>query len=170
MTTGSRGLLLPPNFACCLNTIKVNPIRSLGKNRIVCFAELPSHLRRMALFKVNVGLRDKEVCGWRWEWECQVPELKASVFVIPGWIQQVEQTGESHWTKHTKNGEDRLVVLNEIAKDAIAQVRGEHPEFVFVFRGQPLTYGMNNNGWQRARKKVGLEQVPVHDLKYTFSR
>ena len=39
------------------------------------FALLPEYLRRMALFKVNTGLRDQEVCRLRWEWEYPIPEL-----------------------------------------------------------------------------------------------
>ena len=31
--------------------------------------ELPPHLARMALFKVNTGTREMEVCNLRWEWE-----------------------------------------------------------------------------------------------------
>ena len=49
------------------------------------FAELPEDPnRQMALFKVNTGNREEEVCILRWEWEIAVPELKTSVFVIPG--------------------------------------------------------------------------------------
>jgi integrase len=29
---------------------------------------------------------------------------------------------------------------------------------------------MNNSGWQTARRKAGLSQVRVHDLKHTFGR
>ena len=29
---------------------------------------------------------------------------------------------------------------------------------------------MNNSGWQTARKKAGLSQVRIHDLKHTFGR
>ena len=29
---------------------------------------------------------------------------------------------------------------------------------------------MLNNGWRKARTKVGLPQVRVHDLKHTFGR
>jgi integrase len=28
---------------------------------------------------------------------------------------------------------------------------------------------MNNNGWQRARRKAGLPDVRVHDLRHTFA-
>jgi len=68
-----------------------------------------------------------------------------------------------------KNGEERLLVLNRVAKSVIEDVRGEHPEYVFTYRGHPLTV-MNNSAWQRARKRVGLSQVRVHDLKHTFGR
>ncbi len=45
--------------------------------------ELPKHLGRMVLFKVNTGTREQEVCRPRWEWEVEVPMLKTSVFPVP---------------------------------------------------------------------------------------
>ncbi len=48
------------------------------------FQELPDHLARMALFKVNTGCREQEVCGLRWDYEVKVPELETSVFIVPG--------------------------------------------------------------------------------------
>lgn len=45
--------------------------------------ELPDHLARMALYKVNTGCREQEVCRLRWDYEVKVPELDTSVFVIP---------------------------------------------------------------------------------------
>ncbi len=119
------------------------------------FQELPPHLARMALFKVNTGTRDKEVCFLRWEWEVAVPELNTSVFIIP--------------QERVKNGEDRLVILNRIAKSVIEEMRGKHPEYVFTFRGSPITK-MNNSGWKSARSRTGLSSVRVHDLKHTFGR
>jgi integrase len=117
--------------------------------------ELPPHLARMALFKVNTGCRDQEVCGLRWEWEVAVPELETSVFVVPG--------------NRVKNGEDRVIVLNRVAQSVVESVRGEHPEQVFAYRGRRIET-MHNTGWQSARKRAGLEQVRVHDLKHTFGR
>lgn len=119
------------------------------------FRELPPHLAPMALFKVNTGCREQEVCGLRWEWEVPVPELAASVFIIPG--------------KRVKNGEERLVVLNRVARSVIEKARGEHAEYVFTYRGKPVTV-MNNTAWQAARVRAGLPQVRVHDLKHTFGR
>lgn len=129
------------------------------------FAELPDHLREMALFKVNTGCRDAEVCSLRWEWEIEVPELETSVFVIPG--------------DRVKNGAERLVVLNSLAKAVIERRRDEHPEVVFAYSpirkaGKTPKFraveAMNNTSWQKARARAKLPQVRVHDLKHTFGR
>lgn len=129
------------------------------------FEELPVHLRDMALFKVNTGCRDGEVCGLRWEWEIEVPELETSVFLIPG--------------NRVKNGAVRLVVLNSVARSVIEKRRGVHPEFVFAYsrirkEGKVPVYRevetMNNTSWQKARERAKLPQVRVHDLKHTFGR
>lgn len=119
------------------------------------FKELPAHLQPMALFKVNTGCRDGEVCNLLWDWEVLVPELDTSVFIIPD--------------AYVKNGDERLVVLNKVAKSVIESMRGKHPEYVFSFKGKPIET-MNNSGWQHARTRAELEQVRVHDLKHTFGR
>lgn len=115
------------------------------------FKELSPHLARMALFKVNTGCREQEVCGLKWEWEVEVPELGTSAFIIPGEV--------------VKNDEDRLVVLNHVAKSVIEEVRGEHREYVFTYRGKPILK-MNNTAWQQARKRAGLKPVRVHNLQH----
>lgn len=116
---------------------------------------LPDHLAQMALFAVNTGCRDSEICGLRWEWEVSVPQLETSVFVIPG--------------ERVKNGDERLVVLNRIAKSVVDSRRGIDDTYVFTFRDRRVQR-MLNTGWQRARNKAGLPQVRVHDLKHTFGR
>jgi integrase len=109
----------------------------------------------MALFAVNTGCRDREVCALRWEWEVQVPELGTSVFIVPG--------------QFVKNGDERLVVLNRVAKAVVEAERGRHATHVFNFRGKPIGH-MLNSAWRRARQAAGLRQVRVHDLKHTFGR
>jgi integrase len=54
---------------------------SVGEQHLL-FSELQGHLKTMALFKVNTGLREQEVVNLQWEWEVRVPELGVSVFVI----------------------------------------------------------------------------------------
>ena len=89
----------------------------------------------------------------RWAWEVPVPELETSVFVIPA-----EFGGRSE-RSGVKNREDRVVVLNDVAKRAVEAQRGLHRQFVFVAsKGkprQPIRY-INNTAWQKARTAAGL--------------
>ncbi len=68
-----------------------------------------------------------------------------------------------------KNRQDRLVVLHSIAKAVIEDVRGNHPEYVFTYRGGPIKR-MNDSAWKKPTIRAGLPQVRVHDLKHTFGR
>jgi integrase len=132
------------------------------------FAQLPEHYRRMALFKVNTGLRMREVCRLRWEWEVPIPELETSVFLIPN-----RSFVDGKVRSNVKNGEHRLVILNDIAKSVIQSVRGNHVHFVFTYHCQGRHNSlstMNKYTWDRARNLVGLPQVRIHDLKHTFGR
>ena len=118
------------------------------------FRRLPAHLARMALFAVNTGLRESNVCGLQWQWEVSVPEIDRSVFVIPP---------EAFKTKRP-----HVVILNDVAWSIIETQRGKHPIWVFPYRGRRIGK-MNNNGWQQARYEVGLTQVRVHDLRHSFA-
>lgn len=117
------------------------------------FTELPEHVLRMALFKVNTGTREAEVCTLKWEWEIKVPDLNTTIFQIPA--------------ERVKNRDDRIVVLNTTARSVIESVRGKHPVYVFTYMGRPVAK-LNSRAWRRARKRAGLEQVRVHDLKHTW--
>ena len=119
------------------------------------FAELPQHLAAMAVFAVNTGCRDAETCSLRWDWEVEVPELGTSVFIVPG--------------DKVKNGDERLVVLNSIARSIVETVRGQHHDYVFTYRGQRVQR-MLNSAWKKARQRADLPLVRVHDLKHTFGR
>ncbi len=120
------------------------------------FQALPTHLEKMALFAVNTGCRDREICELRWDWEMPIPEYpEFLVFIVPDDL--------------VKNGEARLVVCNETARKIVDSQRGIHPTHVFSFRGKPLTR-MLSSAWRSARKRTDLQQVRVHDLKHTFGR
>ena len=143
----------------------------------VLFAELPAHLQRMAMFKVNTGCREQEVCKLRWDWEIYVPELDTSVFLIPAGF------GGRRETSGVKNGEDRLVVLNGVARSVIEKQRGLSKEWVFPYDGTGM-HRMNDSAWKKARVRaakmwqekylrpalLGFASIRVHDLKHTFGR
>ena len=129
---------------------------------------LPPHLKRMTLFTVNTGVRDDVTCNLRWEWELKIEELGLSIFVVPA--EYVK--GEDEIVQ------DQILVCNSVAQAAVEEARGQHKEFVFVYRreradGKPpkMKYRpietMNNTAWQNARKAAGLGDLHVHDLRHT---
>lgn len=117
------------------------------------FRRLPTHLARMALFAINTGLRQSNLCGLQWTWEVAVPEIARSVFVIPA---------EAFKTKRP-----HVAILNDVAWSIIKAQRGLHPIWVFPFHGKRMSR-MNNNGWRLARRNAGLPLVRVHDLRHSF--
>lgn len=150
----------------------------------ILFAELPAHLQAMAMFKVNTGCREQEVCKLQWNWEIAVPELVASVFLIPAGF------GGRSARSGVKNRDERLVVLNDVAKSVIEKQRGQHPLYVFPF-GKPdgegnetTVHRMNDSAWKKARIRAakkwqekflrpahdGFARIRIHDLKHTFGR
>lgn len=143
----------------------------------ILFAELPAHLQTMALFKVNTGCREQEVCKLRWDWEIAVPELGTSVFLIPA------NFGGRHEKAGVKNGDERLVILNSVAKSIIDKQRGQSKEWVFPYNGTAI-HRMNDSAWKKARVRAakiwqeknlrpahpGFLSIRIHDLKHTFGR
>ncbi|KTC64901.1 integrase (plasmid) [Legionella adelaidensis] len=118
------------------------------------FQQLPNHLKNMALFAVNTGCRDREICELRWDWEIQIPELPhIIVFIVPGEL--------------VKNGEERLIVCNETVREVIEGERGKHPTHVFSFKGRPLSR-MLSTGWRQAREKAKLPAL--HQIRGHFNQ
>ncbi len=134
------------------------------------FKLLPDYFHKMALFKVNTGLRAQGVCWLRWDWEFAIPELNTSIFITPG---KPVQYADGLWTGE-KNKEDQVVVLNRVAKSVIEGQRGLHPDYVFPHQDKRI-YQINNSAWKTAWEKAGL---PIdgsytkgpHNLKHTFGR
>ncbi len=141
--------LLPPDKD------KRKPMPLSWEEQRTLFEKLPEHLFSMALFKVNTGTREQEVCNLKWEWEVKVPELNTSIFVIP--------------EEFVKNRSDRVVVLNKVSEKVINAQRGVNKTYVFTYNGRKISK-MNNTAWQNARNKSNLGSVRVHDLKHTFGR
>jgi integrase len=109
---GLTWLQTPPKIKLLPNNGKRKPYPLSWEEQTRLFRELPNHLKEMALFAVNTGCRDAEICGLRWGYEVEVPELETRVFIIPG--------------SGVKNGDDRLVVnageiLRRLAGEKVQQ-------------------------------------------------
>ncbi len=152
---GMTWLASPPKIKLLGDGDKRSSYPLSWEQQLKLFQSLPKYLAKMAVFAVNTGCREQEVCGLRWEWEVPIPELNTSVLIIPANV--------------VKNREDRLIVLNRVSTAVIEEMRGIHPEHVFTYKGTPLG-NMNNRAWKNGRETVGLRQVRVHDLQHTFGR
>ena len=131
--------------------------------------QLPTHLAEMALYKVNTGNREAEICGLRWDWEIDFPDFDPIVFLIPG--DQPLVVGRK---SQVKNRHERIVVCNDVAANVIQNRRGKHDTYVFSYSGRPIMR-MNNTGWSDAWKRAGLPVTGEylkgpHNLKHTYGR
>jgi len=143
---------LPPLITMLPETPRLPyPITWEEQDRL--FPKLSARLGRMALFAVNTGLRESNVCGLEWAWEVPVPEVGRSVFVIP--------------PEAFKSKRAHVVILNDAAWSIVQAQRGLDPIWVFPHRGRPMST-MNNTAWQRVRREAGLCAVRIHDLRHTF--
>jgi len=92
----------PPRLtrlSTAVHQAKPYPLRWTEQDAL--FKLLPRHLADAALFAVNTGCREQEICQLRWEWEVEIPELETSVFILPESI--------------TKTSTERVVLLNSVA-------------------------------------------------------
>jgi integrase len=137
---------------------KAYPLSWSEQDRLI--KALPRHLADAAVFGLNTGCREQEICQLRWDWEVQLPEMETSVFILG--------------TSITKTSTERVVVLNSIARRVIESRRGLHAERVFTYRGKPVGK-LRSSAWRRAWKAVSLPDEPgilkgVHNLRHTFGR
>jgi integrase len=117
------------------------------------FGGLPEYVARMALFALNTGCRDAEICNPEWDWEVTVPELGTSVFLIPG-----------QWVKRARRpcrAQPYCPVGDRGEAWAACEVRVRFQGASTVAHAQPqLAQGEDESG---------LAHVSVHDLK-SFGR
>ena len=125
------------------------------KEQIEVFKRLCGDLQKIVLFAVNTGVRREEIFKLRWEDERNIDG--AMVFIL----------------RDTKNGQDRPVILNAIARRIVGYMRDghnekglKHPEFVFW----PMTVSkVFNLAWVEAGlPDTKLVKKGIHNLRHTF--
>lgn len=151
---------------------------SWDEERKLLVPELPDYIADPCMFMTNTGPRSvDELCAMKWEWERRMPELdlpdfKVVLFVLPA----------------TKNGEERVLVLNKMAQAILERQRGKHAEFVWTWRRalgryHPLA-DINTTSWVAGRNRAaakygdvlgrecpsGFATLHPHDLRHTFGR
>jgi len=160
----------PPKIVLLPKTDQRPPYALSWAEQAKLMNELPPHLHDMALYALNTGCREQEITGLQWEWERRAQGVKNVMFELPG--------------KVTKNGEPRVIVLNQIAAEAVDRQRGLHKTHVFTYQPPTPKSGpnkdkqperhpvlrINTKAWRSARERAKLGDLHFHDLKHTFGR
>jgi len=111
---------------------------------------LPAHLRAMAKFSLETGLRKSNVTGLTWS--------------------QVDLTRRCAWI-HPDQAKARKAIALPLSAAAVIVLReqmGEHPEVVFTYRGKPIRQ-VNTKAWRSALKAAGIADFRWHDLRHTWA-
>lgn len=126
-------------------------IRSLTREEFAnLLAQLPQHLRDMAIFSVATGLRQSNVTRLQWK---QVSIERRHLWV----------SADQH-----KNGKAHAVPLNDAALHVLERRKGDHPTFVFTYEGNPIVQ-VNTKAWRNALLRAGIDDFRWHDLRHTFA-
>lgn len=142
-----------------LDTVPVIRMRKFENKRLrwltkeeaqILLNELPLHLKDMAAFTLVTGLRQSNVTKLQWT---EVNMHTGHAFIHPD---------------QSKTKKAIPVPLNSIALEILARHKGNHPDFVFTYRGKPVTR-CNNHAWLKALKRAGIKDFRWHDLRHTWA-
>lgn len=111
---------------------------------------LPVHLRRLAQFSLETGLRQGNARLLEWR---HVQADKNRLY-LPG------QT--------TKNRSPLVVPLTASARKILRECKGDHPRFVFTYGGKPMLQP-RNSAWYRTLRHLGMSGVRWHDMRHTWA-
>lgn len=114
------------------------------------------HLRDLAEFSLETGLRMRNATGLTWS---QV-DLRRRQLMIPA--------------SRAKGGETISLPLSDAALRILRAARGRHREYVFTFRrgpkGQALPFSdANGHEFKAAARRAGVPWLRWHDLRHTWA-
>ena len=119
------------------------------------FSKLPDYMLGPAIFAVNTGARMGEIIGkdgLQWTQLQEQPQMKAFLFVVDG-----------------KNGYERAIICNSIARSVVNRQQGG--EYVFVRDGKMIKTWCRE--FKQAYGATGMRRDPylktgAHNLRHTF--
>ena len=113
-------------------------------------AELPRHLRAMAEFSLETGLRRANVTGLEWS---QVDAVRRVAWIHPD---------------QAKARKAIAVPPSQRAVEIVSGEVGKHLTHVFTFRGKPVRQ-TNTKAWRQALQRAGIKDFRWHDLRHTWA-
>jgi integrase len=114
-------------------------------------SELPRHLSEIARFSLSTGLRQRNVTALQWS---QVDIESARAWIHPD---------------QAKARKAIAVPLNAEALAVVRRQRGQHPTYVFSYRGRAPLRWVGAETWRNAVKRAGLENFRWHDMRHAWA-
>jgi integrase len=112
--------------------------------------QLPLHLRRMAIFSLETGLRQGN--AKRLEWRHVQWSLNRLYF----------PAGEM------KSKQALCVPLSPLALSILRECLGDHPRWAFTYLGRQIKQP-SNTAWYRTLRSLGLQGTRWHDLRHSWA-
>ncbi len=112
---------------------------------------LPKHQVYAVRFALATGLRQGHIKNLVWS---QVDLKRRTCWVFEDQARKGKKTF--------------LIPLNDDAIEILTALKGNHPKFVFTFRGKPVGQ-MTTKAWYKTLKEVGIEDFRWHDLRHTWA-
>lgn len=113
-------------------------------------AELPPHVRALAAFSLETGLRQGNARLLQW----RHVQLDKNRLYFPA--------------AEVKNRAPLLVPLTASARRILMAQRGQHARYVFTYQGRAMLQP-RNGAWYRALRRLGMAGVRWHDLRHTWA-
>lgn len=104
----------------------------------------------MSVFSILTGARQRNVRELRWS---QVDLDRRLVWIHPD---------------EAKARKGIAIPLTEEAARIVKAQEGNHPEFVFTCRGNPVRW-IHTTAWRGALKRAGIENFRWHDQRHTWA-
>ncbi|MCD6039954.1 MAG: putative phage integrase [Gammaproteobacteria bacterium] len=113
-------------------------------------SELPQHLADAMEFALHTGLRASNIVYLEWS-EIDFNRYHACI--------------PAH---KSKSGKAIAIPLNGNAMRVIKKQMGKHSQFVFSYKGQPVTC-FNTKAFRKALKRARIKNFRWHDLRHTWA-
>tara|TARA_R110001592_G_scaffold340362_2_gene628491 strand:+ start:4359 stop:5276 length:918 start_codon:yes stop_codon:yes gene_type:complete len=113
-------------------------------------AELPPHLSAMARFSLATGLRQSNVAYLQWN--------QVDIYRRVAWVNAAD----------SKSRRSFAVPLNNSALAVLQEQRGQHNNFVFVYKGKPVGR-CSTAAWSKAKDRANIEDFRWHDWRHTWA-
>ncbi|WP_245738967.1 tyrosine-type recombinase/integrase [Nitrosomonas marina] len=112
--------------------------------------ELPTHLRDMARFTLETGLRQSNVSGLTWS---QVDIDRKFAWIHPD---------------QAKAKKAIPVPLSEAAIQIILEQKGKNDTYIFTYGGNKIR-NVSTKAWWKALDRAGIKDFRWHDLRHTWA-